>query len=198
MNVKSVNELKLSKIASYVATVPRSRGRRGLRAIPTVVVLQQKPSFLRLTLSIIRNKPHGHTHRAILAERAGFAIRRGVAAVQRRVSNCLIRQEAFCQILKGAPIIARLLLWGLWRGVPGGARRRGRFGPRARLRVRRRLPGRSSISLKFVMSRPADDRVLELSAATVEALLNGLFKAAVAVTDNKTSNLNQNVSRVAS
>ena len=82
--------------------------------------------------------------------------------------------------------------------MPGGAGRRGWLRPRARLRVRRLLPDRRSISLEFVISRPADDRVLELSAATVEALLNGLFKAAVAVTDNKTSNLNQNVSRVAS
>ena len=82
--------------------------------------------------------------------------------------------------------------------MPGGAGRWGWLRPRARLRVRGFLPGGRSISLELVMSRPADDRMLELSAATVEALLNGLFKATVAVTDDKTSNLNQNVSRVAS
>ena len=50
---------KLSEAASYAATAPRLRGGRGLRAIPFVVVLEQESSFLRLTLSIIRNQPLG-------------------------------------------------------------------------------------------------------------------------------------------
>ena len=48
----------------------------------------------------------------------------------------------------------------------------------------------------MITSRLADDRMLELSAATGEALFNSLFEATVAVTDDETGGLNQNVSRV--
>jgi hypothetical protein len=48
------------------------------------------------------------------------------------------------------------------------------------------------------MREPVDNRLLELPVATSEVLFNGLSKAAAAVTDGKTSNLNGNVSRVAS
>ena len=80
--------------------------------------------------------------------------------------------------------------------MPGGAGRRGWLRPRAGLRVRRLLPGGRSISLELITSRLADDRMLELSAATGEALFNSLFEATVAVTDDDTGGLNQSVSRV--
>jgi hypothetical protein len=48
------------------------------------------------------------------------------------------------------------------------------------------------------MRSSAGNRLLELSAATGEALLNGLFGTTVAVTDDKTGNLSRNVSQVAS
>ena len=104
-----------------------------------------------------------------------------------------------------------------------GARRRGRFGPQARLRVRTLLQGgrrRSSLWTRtrgtlalpsgvrarsrtplfrgFVIRRSADNSLLEPSSATGGTSLRGLFEATAAVTDDKTGNLSQNMSRVAS
>ena len=148
---------------------------------------------------MIQNQLQDHTHRAVLAERARLAVRRKVATVKRRVSNCLIRQCILCQILQGAPAVAWLRRRGLWRGMPGRARRRGRFRPRARLGIRRLLPdGRRSVSLEFTTSRLADNPMLELSAAASETLRNSLLEATPATIDDKTGSLSRNVSRIAS
>jgi hypothetical protein len=84
---------------------------------------------------------------------------------------------------------------------PSG-RRRGLLGARTRgtlaLPCMVRSGGGTPLFRGFLVCEPADNCLLELSAATSEALLNGLSKAAVPVTDSKTSNLSGNVSRVAS
>ena len=54
--------------------------------------------------------------------------------------------------------------------------------------------GRAPLFRGFVTRKPTDNRLLELSAATGEVFLDGLFKASVAVTDGKTGNLSRNVS----
>ena len=50
---------------------------------------------------------------------------------------------------------------------------------------------------EFAVYPPTHDRLLQLSASSCETLLNGLFKTAVAVTDEGAGGLNYSVSRYA-
>ena len=86
VKVKSVR-VETFTTTSQIATVPRSCQGRILRAIPLVIVLEQEPTLLRSIISIIQNQLQYHTHRAILAERARFAVRRKVTTVKRRASS---------------------------------------------------------------------------------------------------------------
>ena len=110
---------------SNKAAIPRTGGRRSLGAIPVIVILEEKASFLYNCVSESEDAACLPTHRAILAERAGLAMWRRVAAKQIITAEGFICQQVVRKVLLGTSEVAwlwsrrRIAGLGLgWRWTP--------------------------------------------------------------------------------
>ena len=110
---------------SIKAAIPRAGGRRSLGAIPFIIILEEKASFLGNCVSGLEDAVCLSTHRVVLAEGAGLAVWRRVAAKQIISAESFICQQVVPKVLQGASEVAwlwsrrRIAGLGLgWRWTP--------------------------------------------------------------------------------